>query len=54
MRWNERPGPKVEVPRQYLETLADHMAEPEKWLHMLREHSVDVQGPLDQYAIVPV
>ena len=27
----------AELPRHHFETLADHMAEPEKWLHMLRE-----------------
>ena len=26
-----------QLPRHYFETLAGHMAETEKWLHMLRE-----------------
>ncbi len=39
MQWSNQPGYKVEVPRHFLETLADQMAEPEKWAYMLREHA---------------
>ena len=46
MRWSERPGPKVEVPRHFLETLADQMAEPETWAHMLREHARTIRRQL--------
>ncbi len=39
MQWSERPDPKLEVPRHFLETLADQMADPETWAYMLREHT---------------
>ena len=39
MRWSDQPGYKVEVPRRFLETLAEHVADPEKWAYMLREHA---------------
>ena len=39
MRWSDEHGYKVEVPRHFLEMLADQMAEPENWGDMLREHA---------------
>ena len=48
MRWSDQPGNKVEVPRHFLETLADQMTAPEKWAYMLREHARTIrkQSPL--------
>ena len=39
MRWSDHPVHKVEIPRHSLETLAEQMADPEKWAYMLREHA---------------
>ena len=39
MRWSEQPGHKVEVPRHFLEALAEQMAGPDKWAYMLLEHA---------------
>ena len=36
----------MEVPRHFLETLADHMAEPETWAYMLREHARTIRKQL--------
>ena len=38
MRWSDQPGYKVEVPRHFLEALAEQMADPEKWAYMSPEH----------------
>ena len=46
MRWSDQPGYKVEVPRHFLETLADQMADPEKWAYMLREHARTIRKQL--------
>ena len=36
----------LEVPRHFLETLADQMADPEKWAYMLREHARTIRKQL--------
>ncbi len=46
MRWSDQPGYKVEVPRHFLETLADQMVDPEKWAYMLREHARTIRKQL--------
>ncbi len=46
MRWSDQPGYKVEVPRHFLETLAEQMADPEKWAYMLREHARTIRQQL--------
>jgi len=32
MRWSDQPGYKAQVPRHFLEALAEQMAEPEQWV----------------------
>lgn len=46
MRCSDQPGYKVDVPRHFLETLADQMAEPETWAYMLREHARTIRKQL--------
>ena len=46
MRWSDQPGYKVEVPRHFLETLAEQMAQPEKWAYLLREHARTIRKQL--------
>ena len=47
MRWSDQPGYKVEVPRHFLETLAEQMADPEKWAYMLQEHARTIRKQLE-------
>ena len=47
MRWSDQPGDKVEVPRHFLETLADQMADPETWAYMLREHARTIRRQVE-------
>ena len=53
MRWSDQPGHKVEVPRHFLETLAEQMADPEKWAYMLREHARTVRKQEDLNCLLP-
>ena len=48
MRWSDQPGYKVEVPRHFLETLAEQMADPETWACMLWEHARTIRKQLEQ------
>ena len=47
MRWSERPGPKVEVPRHFLETLASSLGQAAASLDQLDQLFLNyASGPL--------
>ena len=53
MRWSDQPGYKVEVPRHFLETLEEQMADPEKWDYVLREHARTIRKQEDLNCLLP-